>query len=91
MTAKTFSMGATGAMALYAAVLASGVGGLELGPSAFGQASFQGLDNLPGGRFGSTAWGISADGEVLFASGTWMEPTFGCSGVWNASTEGRIP
>ena len=36
-----------------------------LGTSAFGQATFEGLGDLPGGAVSSFAYGVSADGAVV--------------------------
>lgn len=37
---------------------------LTLSGTALGQATFQGLGDLPGGQFYSEGWGVSADGRV---------------------------
>ena len=49
-------------------------GVLIVATAAMGQASFQGLGDLPGNLFDSSAWGVSADGMVVVGQ---ADPTIG--------------
>lgn len=53
--------------------------------SALGQASFQGLGDLPGGAFNSKAYGVSGDGTVVVgeSASSWGTEAF----RWTAATE----
>ena len=41
-----------------------------LGPTAGAEAMFRGLGDLPGGGFGSNAFGVSADGSIVVGVGS---------------------